>query len=110
MKQNKPIIGKLAKSMRLKRLPPGRSRRRADHLASKILRTCAFIADAQMLAVLEHWRFHKNHTRRNVFPPGAESVSSDTVRARIFAHARVPLASKRDMLARMHRVIAMRDE
>jgi len=29
--------------------------------------------------------------------------------ARIFAHARVPLASKRDMLARMHRVIAMND-
>ncbi len=48
-------------------------------MASKIIRSCSFISDAQILSVLEHWRFHKNTTKKNVFPPGTECISSDTV-------------------------------
>ena len=62
-RKKKPRLGKLAKNI-VKRLAPGRSRKKADHLASKILAgTCSFITDAQILSVLKHWCFHKNHTR-----------------------------------------------
>ena len=82
-KQNKRNISKLAKGLarKSKHVPLGRSRRRADRMAANILAGGdRFIADAHVLRCLESWKFHRNNTRKNVFPTATtEYVYSDTL-------------------------------
>ena len=51
-----------------------RRRKRAEDRALEILRQGRSVTDAEVLEVLEQWRFHKNKSRQNVLPAGEESV------------------------------------
>ena len=68
MAKDQPKLGKLAKTLVRKREPVGRSRRRANRIAANILRGEKFVTSNHVLACLENWNFHKNTTRRNVYP------------------------------------------
>ena len=47
-----------------------RRRKRAEDRALEILRQGRSVTDAEVLEVLEQWRFHKNKSRQNVLPEG----------------------------------------
>ena len=81
MAKNHPTrLGKLAKNIMRKREPMGRSRRRANRIAAAILEKETFITSSHILKCLESWKFHRNNTRRNVFPSvDTEFVWSDTL-------------------------------
>ena len=72
-------LGKLAKNL-VKREPVGRSRRRANRIAAGILQRETFITSNHVLTCLENWKFHRNKTRRNVFPSAdTDYIWSDTL-------------------------------
>ncbi len=51
-----------------------RRRKHAEDRALEILRLGRPVSDADLLEVLEQWRFHKNKSRQNVIPEGEESA------------------------------------
>jgi len=51
-----------------------RRRKHAEDRALEILRLGRPVSDADLLEVLEQWRFHKNKSRQNVLPEGEASA------------------------------------
>ena len=59
-------------------LPMIERRRRADAIAFEYISTCSSISDAQIQCILMTWGFAQNTSRKNVAPPSAEFVWSET--------------------------------
>ena len=56
-----------------------RSRKRAEAMAEEVLRKGCYVTDADMLATLRLWRYHRNKTRTNVMRENETWVYSDTL-------------------------------
>ena len=57
----------------------GRSRKRADKIARRILNSKTVLCDEHVLRVLGAWKFNRNTSRKNVLPRGRAFVYSDTL-------------------------------